>query len=135
MGTTRKSHHIVDDQEIKRFNLRRENENGKTYSLPEFKELLHKMGYSSNGNLIKCMVSGENPPFIRLERGKYGFNPKPIYIQRLQKVWDEYAYIGRNRMAQNPDQKQLELDVSRAIKLLKDLGYKVLRPITKFEEC
>lgn len=130
-----KKHHIVDDQEIKRFNLRRENENGKTYSLPEFKELLHKMGYSSNGNLIKCMVSGENPPFIRLERGKYGFNPKPIYIQRLQKVWDEYAYIGRNRMAQNPDQKQLELDVNRAIKLLKDLGYKVLRPITKFEEC
>ena len=130
-----KKHHVVDEQEIKRFNLRRENENGKTYNLEEFKVLLNKMGYATSGNLIKCMVNGENPPFIRIQRGKYCFNPKPVHIARLQKVWDEYGYIGRNRMAQNPDQKQLELDVSRAIKLLKDLGYKVLRPITKFEEC
>ena len=128
------SKHVVDEQEIMRFNLRRENENGKTYSLEEFKELLHKMGYATSGNLIKCMVSGENPPFIRMERGKYCFNPKPIHISRLQKVWDDYGLIGRNRMSHNPDHKQLELDVNRAIKLLKDLGYKVLKPVTQYEE-
>lgn len=93
------------------------------------------MGYTTSGNLIKCMTDGENPPFVRVERGIYTFNPKPIYIQRLQKVWDDYAYIGRNRMAKNPDQRQLELDVNRAIKMLKDLGYKVLRPVTQYEEC
>lgn len=130
----RKTHHVVDEQEVMRFNLRRENENGKTYSPEEFKELLRKMGYATSGNLIKCMVSGTNPPFIRVERGKYSFSPNPVHIKRLQKVWDDYGYIGRNRMASNPDQKQLDLDVNRAIKLLKDLGYKVLKPVTQYEE-
>lgn len=130
-----KPHHVVDEQEIMRFNLRRENERGKEYSASEFRDLLKKMGYCTSGNLIKCMVSGENPPFIRLSRGRYTFNPKPVHIQRLQKVWDEYGYIGRNRMAKNPDKKQLELDVNRAIKMLKDLGYKVLKPVTRYEEC
>ena len=130
----KKEHHVVDEQEIKRFNLRRENEGKKIYSLEEFKELLRKMGYATSGNLIKCMVSGTNPPFIRVERGKYAFNPNPVHITRLQKVWDDYGYIGRNRMASNPDHKQLELDVNRAIKLLKDLGYKVLKPVTQYEE-
>lgn len=130
----KKEHHVVDQQEIMRFNLRRENENGKTYNLEEFKVLLNKMGYATSGNLIKCMVSGENPPFIRMQRGKYCFNPKPVHISRLQKVWDEYGYIGRNRIAKNPDQKQLELDVNRAIKMLKDLGYKVLKPVVQYEE-
>lgn len=40
----KKKHHIVDQQEIMRFNLRRENENGKTYTLEEFKVLLNKIG-------------------------------------------------------------------------------------------
>ena len=127
-------HHVVDEQEIMRFNLRRENEQGKIFSPEELKELLRKMGYATSGNLIKCMVSGENPPFIRMERGKYCFNPNPVHIARLQKVWDDYAYIGRNRTASNPDQKQLELDVNRAIKMLKELGYKVLKPVTQYEE-
>lgn len=130
----RRTHHIVDEQEIARFKARRENEGNKTYSLEEFKVLLNKMGYATSGNLIKCMVSGVNPPFIRISRGKYAFNPKPVYIERLQKVWDDYGYIGRNRISSNPDKKQLELDVNRAIKLLKDLGYKVLKPVTQYEE-
>lgn len=126
---------MVDEQEITRFNLMRENQKGKTYNPQEFKNLLQKMGYTTSGNLIKCMVNGENPPFIRMERGKYCFSPKPVHILRLQKVWDEYGYIGRNRMSSNPDKKQLELDINRAIKLLKDLGYKVLKPVTQYEEC
>lgn len=131
---TRKTHHVVDEQEIMRFNMYRENNKGKEFSLEEFKTLLNKMGYATSGNLIKCMVNGVNPPFIRVSRGKYAFNPKAVYIERLQKVWDDYGYIGRNRMASNPDKKQLELDVNRAIKMLKDLGYKVLKPITRYEE-
>lgn len=127
-------HHVVDEQEIMRFNLRRENEKGKTYNPEEFKELLRKMGYATSGNLIKCMVSGENPPFIRMERGKYCFNPNPVHIARLQKVWDDYGYIGRNRINPNPDEKQLKLDVNRAIRILKELGYKVLKPVTQYEE-
>ena len=130
----KKQHHIVDEQEIMRFNLQRENKKGQTFDLTEFKLLLNKMGYATSGNLIKCMVSGENPPFIRMSRGKYCFNPKPCHITRLQKVWDEYGYIGRNRMSSNPDKKQLELDVNRAIKMLKDLGYKVLKPVIQYEE-
>lgn len=130
-----KPHHKVDEQEIARFNMFRENNKCKTFSLEEFKTLLNEMGYATSGNLIKCMVSGVNPPFVRVSRGQYQFNPKPIYIERLQKVWDEYGYIGRNRMAKNPDKEQLSIDVNRAIKMLKDLGYKVLKPVTRYEEC
>jgi len=130
----RRTHHVVDEPEIALFNLKRQQEGNKTYSLEEFKVLLNKMGYSTSGNFIKCLVSGVNPPFIRVERGKYAFNKEPIHIQRLQKVWDEYSYIGRNRMASNPNKKQLELDVNRAIKMLKELGYKVLKPVTQYEE-
>lgn len=130
-----KPHHVVDEQEIMRFNLQRENKKGKEFTLTELKLLLHEMGYATSGNLIKCMVDGDSAPFIRMSRGKYCFNPKPLHIQRLQKVWDDYGYIGRNRMAKNPDKKQLELDVNRAIKMLKDLSYKVLKPVVQYEEC
>ena len=131
----KKTHHVVDEQEILRFNMQRENKKGMTFSLEEFQNLLKQMGYASNGNLIKCMVSGENPPFIRVERGKYTFNPNPVHIKRLQTVWDMYSYPGRNRQSSNPDQKQLELDINRAIKMLKDLGYRILKPVTQYEEC
>ena len=43
-------------------------------------------------------------------------------------------YSGIRAMSNNPDKKQLELDVNRAIKLLKDLGYKVLKPVVQYEE-
>lgn len=126
--------HVVDEGEIARFNLQRENKKDKEFSAEEFKELLKKMGYSTSGNLIKCMTSGVNPPFVRIARGRYRFSKDPIYIERLQKVWDDYGHIGRNRLSTNPDKKQLELDKNRAIKLLKDLGYKVLKPVTQYEE-
>ena len=122
--------HIVDEQEIMRFNLRRENENGKTYNAEEFKELLKAMGYTTSGNLITCMVKGDNPPFIRVERGKYAFNPKPVHIQRLQKVWDEYGAIGR-KLKEN---HTIKMDIVTAIEVLKANGYKVLKPITQYEE-
>lgn len=36
-------HHVVDEQEIMRFNLRRESERGKVYNPEQFKELLRKI--------------------------------------------------------------------------------------------
>jgi len=121
--------HKVDEQEIMRFNMRRENEKGKTYTRTEFKELLGKMGYAKSNTIITAMTSGENPPFIRVDRGKYAFNPKPVHIDRLQKVWEDYMPYLTNR-----PQAILQSEIDEAVKLLKNNGYKVLRPITQYEE-
>lgn len=91
------------------------------------------MGYATSGNWIKCICDGENPPFIRVSRGQYVFNPKPVYIERLQTVWDAYANYGK-RSSSHLDEKQLKLDINNAIKLLKNLGYRVLKPVTQYEE-
>jgi hypothetical protein len=135
----RKTHHIVDEQEIMRFNLRRENNAGKTFSTAEFKELIRKMGYSDNANFISCITRGVNPPFKRIERGKYAFNPIPVHISRLQTVWDEYADYGKKSPKSDTESlttvaTEAEINAEKAIAFLKKMGYRILKPITNWEE-
>lgn len=123
--------HQVDDQEVMRFNLRREEFKGRNFTLEEFKGILRKMGYSANAKFITCITSGENPPFVRIQRGKYTFNPKPVYIQRLQTVWNEYGKVGQNCKTECSASAN---EIANAIKLLKSQGYRVLKPVTEYKE-
>ena len=129
-----KKKHVVSDNEITALNWKRESMAQQTMDLTQLKDVLKSLGYCTSGNFIKCITSGENPPIIRMERGKYVFNPKPIHIDRLKKVWDDYCYYGRNRVNKNTDEAQLKLDISRAIALLKQNGYKVYKPTIRYEE-
>ena len=128
-----KKRHEVTDAEIKALNWCRESMVGKEMTPDKLKEVLKNLNYATSGNFIKCMTSGENPPIIRVSRGKYAFSPNPIHIDRLRKVWHDYCFYGRNRV-DSCDKKQLELDISRAVTLLKSQGYRILKPTTRYEE-
>lgn len=129
-----KKRHEVTESEMCALNWKREAmvKAGKDMSPAELKEVLQNLNYATSGNFIKCITSGENPPIIRVSRGRYAFNPKPIHIDRMRKVWHDYCFYGRNRP--DKDSKTLSLDISRAITLLKSQGYKVLKPVTQYEE-
>lgn len=129
-----KQRHIVDEQEVKRFNWRRENNKGKAFNPTQLKTLLKEMGYTDNGNFITCITSGVNPPIVRVSRGVYAFSKDPVFIDRLQKVWSDYAEYG-NKSKRSATEENVEVaSISQAIALLKKHGFKIYKPTMKYEE-
>jgi hypothetical protein len=128
-----KKRHEVTENEMRALNQRREALLGQELSTDKLKTTLKSLGYATSGNFVKCMTSGENPPIVRVRRGTYVFSLKPIHVERMRKVWHDYCFYGRNRV-DSADATQLKLYISRAIALLKQQGYRVLKPITKYEE-
>lgn len=126
--------HIVDKAEIAKFNEEREKLFATELSLDQLKAILHNMGYCTSGIFIKAITNGVNPPVIKVARGRYVFNPQPVHIDRLQQVWKDYRVNGKNRPAKSVDARELESAINRAIALLKNNGYKVLKPTTQYEE-
>lgn len=119
----------VDEQEIVRFNLMREKCYSKTYNKEDMKSILKQLGYSSC--ILRFMTKGENPPIVQIKRGMYQFSGKPIFIQRLQTVWDEY--IRRNKQPKQSKPTQ-QMNIADAIALLKKEGYKILKQVIQYEE-
>jgi len=119
--------HQVSREEAAKFNKVREAYAGKILTRPQIKEILVGMGYPKYEKLLQLMAKGENPPIIRVSFGKYSFNPKPVFMGRLQQVWDN------RKQSASPAQKS-SITVAEAIKLLKDSGYKVLKQVIEYEE-
>lgn len=129
------SKHEVDDQEVMRFNLKRENVKGKEFNQAEMRETLHtSLGYSKAAGMLRALSNGVNPPIIKIRRGVYCFNPKPVYKERLQTAWEEYTKMANPQCYKNGKHEH-PVSIDQAIKVLKDAGYKVLRPVTQYEEC
>lgn len=130
--------HEVTDNEIKALNWTRESMVGKEMNPEELRTQLKKLGYNTNGNFLTSITSGENPPIIRVSRGKYVFNPKPIHIDRLKKVWADYAAYGngpRNKLeTKHVDYSNPNPAIEAAITLLKKHGYKIMKPELKYTE-
>lgn len=124
--------HEVTESEIQAFNWTRESMVGKEMNLEGLREQLKKLQYKPNGNFIAAIISGENPPIIRVNRGKYVFNPKPVYIDRLKTVWNNYTdRCNSNRKNNTPVAK---ISIEDAIAVLKQHGYRVLKPKVEYEE-
>lgn len=126
-----KQRHIVSNNEIMSFNWTREAMVGKEMSLDELKKQLKRLTYSPAMSFVQAITGGENPPIIHVKRGCYVFNPKPVHIDRLRKVWDDYR---KTRTKQTTEHIATTAEIQTAIKLLKDNGYRVLKQITKYEE-
>lgn len=124
-----KKPHIVDDQEILRFNWKRENLKGKELSRKELEKVLESLNYNVCPLLISSIVSGVNPPVIRVSRGKYIFNSSPVYKERLQTV-----FTRKKKVQQGKDKEVLEKHIQSAIALLKRNGYKILKRNISYEE-
>ena len=125
--------HVVDDQEITRFNWKRESAAQKEFNNKEIIEELKKLGYTGHNAFLKAMTNGVNPPIIKPKRGVYCFNPKPVFRDRLQLAWDEYTKIANPKNYKSGEYKET-CSIERAIEILKEAGYKVLKPITQYEE-
>lgn len=125
-----KERHEVTESEITAINWSRESMIGKEMTVAEAKDWLRKMNLPDNPNFFSCIAKGVNPPLVRVKRGIYVVNPKPIHIDRMKKVWQDYADYGKVK------QKTITqpADIDNAIKLLKDNGYKVFKPIVEYKE-
>lgn len=119
--------HQVTREETARFNKVRAEHSGEIFTRSEMKEILAEMGYPKYEKLLQLMATGENPPIIRVSFGKYSFNPKPVFIGRLQQVWS-------NKRQYESSTPKPSVSVAEAIKILKNSGYKVLKPVTEYEE-
>jgi len=125
---------IITDQDVLLFNMFRENMKGKQLSRNEMKNALHReLGYTNHDSMLKALISGVNPPVVRVARGKYQVSKEPVYIKRLQTAFDEYTKCANPRCYENGKYEE-KISIEQAIKVLKDAGYKVLKPVVQYEE-
>lgn len=133
----KRKRHEVSEEEIQIFNGYRLNNHNKELSKEQLCDLFRKMKLPTNGNFIKCITSGVNPPIVRISRGKYMFAKDPVYAARLQTVWTEYAEYGNNTVRVVGDKDTIdELKKTQdAIEYLRSRGFKVLKQVIKWEEA
>lgn len=125
---------VITEQDVLLFNMFRENMKGKQLSRNEMKAALHKeLAYTNHDSLLKALCSGVNPPIVRVSRGKYQVAKEPVYIQRLQTAFDEYTHCANPRNYVTGSHMRVP-SIEEAIKVLKDAGYRILKPITQYEE-
>lgn len=128
---------VISEQDVLLFNMFRENMKGKQLSRNEMKAALHKeLAYTNHDSMLKALTSGVNPPIVRVARGKYQVSKEPVYIKRLQTAFDEYTKCANPRHYDSKGHydETKRISIEDAIKVLKDAGYKVLKPITQYEE-
>lgn len=133
----KRKRHEVSEEEIQIFNGYRINNHNKELSKEQLCDLFRKMKLPTNGNFIKCITSGVNPPVVRISRGKYMFAKEPVYAARLQTVWTEYADYGNNTVRIIGDKDTID-DLKKtqdAIEYLRSKGFKVLKQVIKWEEA
>ena len=124
----------ITQQDVLLFNMFRENMMGKQLSRNEMKAALHKeLGYTNHDSMLKALTSGVNPPIVRVARGLYQVCKDPVYIVRLQTAFDTYTKVANPRCYKTGKYED-SISIEQAIKVLKDAGYKVLKPITQYEE-
>lgn len=125
---------VITEQDVLLFNMFRENMKGKKLSRKEMKEALHKeLAYTNHDSMLKALTNGINPPIVRVSRGVYQVSKEPVYIKRLQTAFDEYTHCANPRNYVTGTHVRVP-SIEEAIKVLKDAGYKVLKPITQYEE-
>lgn len=127
--------HVVTDDEIRQFNSIRAGHTmtQKVFSNTEIKTVLKQLGYGGHDAFLKAMCEGFNPPVVRIERGKYTFNKEPVLKTRLQTVWDTYTKLANPRNYKDSKFKNV-CSEEQAIACLKELGYRIWKPETKYIE-
>ena len=122
---------IITESDHIAFNMLREARVTKEYKRDEMRKLLKTdLNYPGSDQFLMAITGGVNPPVIKVRRGIYMFNPKPVYKDRLQTVFSEYAKTIKSETARNSK----KISIEEAILVLKNAGYKVLKPVTQFEE-
>lgn len=121
----------VTKEEIAALNTARELYQGRELSTKEALEVIREAGIKANSTILKFMAEGVNPPLIKMKEGIYTFNENPIHMLRLQKVYDDTYTYCRQHMKKSAPQ---DLTEENCVKFLKELGYRILKPVTQYEE-
>ena len=122
---------IISEEECALFNRLRDKYKDKVFS---YKELLtlFMQHFINPQELLNRFIKYKFPVIIRLEKGKYKFPEKPVYIQVLQNAWE---YKAPKKEESVSFSKSLEEEIDDAILLLSENGYKVLKKILDAEEA
>lgn len=123
-----RKNHQVDNAEISAFNKMREQLVGRELKREECRAILVELGYSKNEKWLAAITHGVNPPIVRVKRGVFVFNGKPVFKDRLQTAWNRYTETT------NVSRNVKSCTISQAIMVLKEAGYKIYKPVTQFEE-
>lgn len=123
MSRTRR---IITNEECQRFNSLRTLYHGQTLKYLDISKLFAvEFGWKSY-TLVSSLVG---KLFIKVERGKYVFPKDPIYIGKLQNIFDELAKQRKHSYEEKKKASEVVIinPISEAIKLLKENGYKVIK--------
>lgn len=122
---------ILSESEIVQFNMFRESKVAKDFKRDEMRGMLKKLcGFPGSDQFLMCITQGTNPPILKTKRGVYTVNPKPVYKDRLQEVFRVYHDMVHKEGVRNIK----KISIEDAIYVLKNAGYKVLKPVTQYEE-
>lgn len=120
----------VTNEECERLNSLRILYVGHQFSRSQLEELLSReIGWKAGGTLQR-LISGL---FIHVDKGVYAFPKDPIYIKKIQKIFDDLReYRQRLYLEKNPQPMIVEVEeikdpIQEAIKLLKDNGFKITK--------
>lgn len=127
---------FVAEDHIKAFNILRL-KYGKTFSEEEFREDLRNNNIPSNPlfflELIKSGV------IIKIDKNVYSFsNPKkPIHYRVLQHTYEDYQTKINNYQRLSRERKRKkevleQLEIKKAIELLKSHGFEIYTPVKDF---
>lgn len=121
---------IITNEECERLNSLRIFYSSRGFKREELYNLLREELGWKNNNVIQKIL---NEIFIHVDRTTYCFPKEPVYIKKLQKVFDD---IRKERQENySPKQPRIEVveleevkdPIQDAIKLLKKNGYKITR--------
>lgn len=125
----------VTKTEIANLNAARELYAGKVLSRKELMQILKEAGIKSISSiLLKFIIDGVNPPVVKKGENEYVFSSTPIHLLRLQKVYDQIRE--NKKLVQKPKRsiKGSTVTEEDCIAFLKELGYRILKPVTQYEE-
>ena len=103
----------VSSEEVSKFNLLRGHYSGQTFSRSKAIELIKKEIGWKQTHLVEAIL---RKVFVRSSRGVYSFPKDPIYIGKLQGIFDSISKARKQKR-----------EIKKAIELLKANGFKVTK--------
>lgn len=128
---------LVTNEECERLNSLRILYSGKgIYARDLFNLFKQELGWTNTATVQKIC----NEVFIKVDRGVYAFPKIPIYIGKLQNIFDDVAHQRSKIYAEKKHIQTVEPEVVKdpiqdAIKLLKENGYKITKEYFNVSEA
>lgn len=112
----------VSNEECSKFNTLRKDYSGQTLSRSKVIELIKKEIGWKQAPIVETLL---RKVFIRSSRGVYSFPKDPIYIGKLQGIFDGFSKARKQKS--DLTKKDSNDEIQKAIELLKANGFKIIK--------